>query len=181
VPSDNPFVGQAGAQPEIWSYGLRNPWRFSFDRATGDLYIADVGQDHFEEVDVAPFNEGYGKRVNYGWNLMEGDHCFGGGQCDPTGLALPALEYDHSQGCSITGGYVYRGSVIAALQGVYFYADYCRGWVRSLRYSDGIATEVTDWPTLRPGEQITSFGEDAAGELYVMVSAGKVFKIVPGP
>jgi glucose/arabinose dehydrogenase len=180
IPGDNPFLGQAGARAEVWSYGLRNPWRFSFDRGTGDLYIADVGQNNFEEVDVAPAAAGAGRGVNYGWNIMEGNHCLAGNQCNQTGLTLPVLEYGHSQGCSVTGGYVYRGPAIPALQGVYFYADYCQGWVRSFRYAGGVATELTDWPTLSPGGPITSFGEDAAGELYVVGSAG-VFKVVPDP
>jgi glucose/arabinose dehydrogenase len=181
VPSDNPFVAQAGARPEIWSYGLRNPWRFSFDRGTGDLYIADVGEAQFEEVDVSPAAGGAGKGLNYGWNRMEGNHCFNSGQCDRTGLTLPAHEYSHSQGCSITGGYVYRGSATPALQGLYFFADFCQGWVRSLRYSGGAATELTDWRALQPGGSITSFGEDAAGELYLMVESGRVFKFVSEP
>jgi glucose/arabinose dehydrogenase len=179
VPADNPFVGQAGAQPEVWSYGLRNPWRFSFDRANGDLYIADVGQNQYEEVDVATAAAGSGKGVNFGWNIMEGAHCLGGGQCNQTGLTLPDFEYGHDQGCSITGGYVYRGSAIPDLQGIYFYADYCQGWVRSFRYAASQATEVTDWPTLRPGGSVQSFGEDDAGELYVLSSSGNVFKMVP--
>jgi glucose/arabinose dehydrogenase len=179
VPPDNPFVGQAGVQPEVWSYGLRNPWRFSFDRATGDLYIADVGQNQYEEVDVAPASAGNGKGLNYGWNIMEGAHCLNGGTCDTVGLVPPDFEYAHDQGCSITGGYVYRGAAIPALQGLYFFADYCQGWVRSFRYQEGQATELTDWPTLRPGGSITSFGEDGAGELYVIVQSGSVFKFIP--
>jgi glucose/arabinose dehydrogenase len=179
VPPDNPFVGQAGVQPEVWSYGLRNPWRFSFDRTTGDLYIGDVGQDSFEEVDVAPAAAGSGKGLNFGWNIMEGTHCYNASTCNQSGLTLPVLEYPHSEGCSVTGGYVYRGSVIPALQGLYFFGDYCQGTVRSFRYQGGSATELTDWPTLRPGGSITSFGEDAAGELYVVIQSGSVFKIVP--
>ncbi len=179
IPADNPFVGQAGVQPEVWSYGLRNPWRFSFDRITGDLYIADVGQGQYEEVDVAP-GGGAGRGVNYGWNIMEGAHCLDGGQCDQTGLTLPTFEYSHDQGCSITGGYVYRGSAIPALQGLYFFGDYCQGWVRSIRYAGGQASELTDWPTLRPGGSVLSFGEDAAGELYVLSSSGGVFKLISG-
>lgn len=181
VPPDNPFVAQAGARPEVWSYGLRNPWRFSFDRATGDLYIADVGQERFEEVDVAPASGEIGRGANYGWNIMEGAHCLSGDQCDQTGLTLPVFEYGHGQGCSITGGYVYRGSAIPDLQGLYFYGDFCQGWVRSLRYASGTATEVTDWPRLRPGGSVLSFGEDTAGELYVLSSSGGVFKMVPDP
>jgi glucose/arabinose dehydrogenase len=180
VPPDNPFVGVAGASPAVWSYGLRNPWRFSFDRATGDLYIADVGQGTSEEVDISLAADGAGKGVNYGWNRMEGGHCFSSG-CNPSGLAQPALEYDHDQGCSITGGYVYRGSAVPALQGLYFFSDWCRGWVRSFRYSGGSATELTEWPSLRTGGTIVSFGEDAAGELYVVESGGRVSKIVPDP
>jgi glucose/arabinose dehydrogenase len=181
VPADNPFVGQAGARPEVWSYGLRNPWRFSFDRATGDLYIADVGERTLEEIDVAPAAQGAGRGINYGWDRMEGSRCFGAVQCDQNGMVLPTLEYSHDQGCSVTGGYVYRGSAIPALQGSYFFGDYCQGWVRSFRYTGGAATEVTEWPTLRPGGLLTSFGEDAAGEVYVIVADGSVFKIIPDP
>ena len=179
VPADNPFLSQTGVRPEIWSYGLRNPWRFSFDRGTGDLYIADVGESRFEEVDISPAAEGAGKGLNYGWNLMEGKHCFSTRSCDQTGLTLPVDEYNHSQGCSITGGYVYRGSAVPALQGLYFFADFCQGWVRSFRLAGGAATELTDWRVLQPGGSITSFGEDAAGELYLMSTNGGVFQVVP--
>jgi glucose/arabinose dehydrogenase len=182
VPADNPFVAEPTARPEVWSYGLRNPWRFSFDRANGDLYIADVGQSQSEEIDVSSAAEGGGKGLNYGWNIMEGAGCFGGTGCDQTGLTLPVLEYDHSQGaCSITGGYVYRGTALPALQGHYFYADFCQGWVRSFRYLGGAATEETTWPTLSSGASVTSFGEDAAGELYILEAGGRVFRIVPEP
>ncbi len=180
IPADNPFIGQAGALPEIWSYGLRNPWRFSFDRATSDLYIADVGQDQVEEVDVAPASGGNGRGANYGWDILEGSRCLGGDQCNQPGLTPPAFEYDHDQGCSISGGYVYRGTAIPDLQGLYFFGDFCEGWVRSFRYAAGAAIELTDWPTLRPGGAIHSFGEDAEGELYV-IGPGGVFKVVPDP
>jgi glucose/arabinose dehydrogenase len=179
VPPDNPFVGTTGARPEVWSYGLRNPWRFSFDRATGDLYIGDVGESRWEEVDYASAADGAGRGVNYGWSRMEGRHCFGAEGCDQTGLTLPVLEYSHSEGCSVSSGYVYRGAAIPALQGTYFYADYCLGWVRSFRMSGGVVTEETDWPALRPGGQVTSFGEDAAGELYLLTEQGGVYKIIP--
>ena len=178
-PADNPFAGRSDAAPAIWSYGLRNPWRFSFDRATGDLYIADVGQDAWEEVDVATVAAGIGKGVDYGWNIMEGTHCYRTSPCDTTGLTLPMLEYDHGQGCSITGGYVYRGAAIPALQGHYFYGDYCSGWVRSFRFQDGQAVDQAQWPTLAPGGAVLSFGEDQAGELYVLSGSGSVFRIVP--
>jgi len=140
-----------------------------------------VGQDRYEEVDVAPASTGIGKGINYGWNIMEGAHCLGGGQCEQAGLTPPDFEYGHDQGCSITGGYVYRGSAVPALQGLYFYGDFCQGWVRSFRYASGLATEVTDWPSLRPGASVLSFGEDAAGELYVLNSSGGVFKVIPNP
>lgn len=180
VPPDNPFAQTSGARPEIWSYGLRNPWRFSFDRATGDLYIGDVGQSRWEEVNYAPATEGAGRGVNYGWNRMEGRHCYASAQCDRTGLALPVLEYGHGGGaCAVTGGYVYRGTAIPELAGHYFYADYCQGFVRSFRIENGAAVDRFDWPTLRPGGTVTSFGEDAAGELYVVTGEGGVFKIVP--
>ncbi len=179
IPADNPFAGSTTARPEIWSYGLRNPWRFSFDRATGDLYIGDVGQNLWEEVDVSPQAEGAGRGVNFGWNVMEGTHCYAAGGCDQTGLALPPLEYGHDDGCSVTGGYVYRGAAIPDLQGTYFYADYCGGWVRSFRYQGGAAAEPFQWPALAPGGSVTTFGEDAAGELYIASSEGRVFRIVP--
>ncbi|MDQ3222545.1 MAG: PQQ-dependent sugar dehydrogenase [Gemmatimonadota bacterium] len=179
VPTDNPFVTRPEARPEIWSYGLRNPWRLTFDRATGDLYIADVGQSAWEEVHVSPATAGAGKGANYGWNIMEGPDCYAASSCDRTSLDLPVLAYDHGQGCSITGGYVYRGAAIPQLQGHYFYADICQGWVRSFRYAGGQAVDQADWPTLRPGATIPSFGEDAAGELYVIASDGGIFKIVP--
>jgi glucose/arabinose dehydrogenase len=183
IPADNPFMATAGARPEIWSYGLRNPWRFSFDRLNGDLYVGDVGQAQWEEIDYAPAvagtGVGAGRGLNFGWRIMEGRHCFGGGGCDQTGLVLPVVEYDHASGCSVTGGYVYRGAAIPALQGHYFYADFCAGWVRSLRVDAGEAGAQADWPTLRPGTSIPSFGEDSAGELYLLASDGRVLKIVP--
>ncbi len=179
VPADNPFVARPEARPEVWSYGLRNPWRLTFDRATGDLYIADVGQSAWEEVHVSPAAAGAGRAANYGWNIMEGPDCYAASSCDRTGLDLPVLAYDHGQGCSITGGYVYRGAAIPELLGHYFYADFCQGWVRSFRSADGQAVDQADWPTLRPGGTIPSFGEDAAGELYVIAGEGGIFKIVP--
>lgn len=179
VPADNPFVGQPGARGEVWSYGLRNPWRFSFDRQNGNLYIADVGQNNREEIDVATQADQFGKSVNYGWNVMEGSGCYDSA-CNPAAFTLPVLDYTHANGCSITGGYVYRGSAVPALQGLYFYADYCRGWIRSFRLASGSATEQKEWTELATGGLVTSFGEDARGELYVMTTA-VVYRIAPSP
>lgn len=177
IPPDNPFADRAGARGEIWAYGLRNPWRFSFDRETGDLYIADVGQNELEEVNAEAGDEG---GLNYGWNVMEGTSCFRSDDCDRTGLVLPVLEYDHGDGCSVTGGFVYRGSALPELQGLYFFSDFCSGFVRSFRLSGGQAVEERRWPELEPGGSVTSFGEDAAGELYLLTREGSVYKIVPG-
>jgi glucose/arabinose dehydrogenase len=179
VPPDNPFVGRTDARPEIWSYGLRNPWRFTFDPATGDLYIADVGQNAWEEVDVVTAAAGAGRGLNFGWAITEGNHCFGAATCDQAGLTPPLLEYSHDDGCSISGGFVYRGAAIPALQGHYFYADFCRGWVRTFRFQDGQAVEPQQWTSLSPGGAITSFGQDAVGELYILTAEGGVFRIVP--
>lgn len=177
VPPDNPFLSTTGARPEIWSYGLRNPWRVAFDPATNDLYIADVGQGRWEEVNVP---DGAGRGLNFGWNIMEGPECLQDSSCDQDGLELPVLSYDHGEGCSITGGFVYRGAAIPALQGHYFYSDFCQGWVRSFRLENGSAVDQFQWPTLAPGGNVPSFGRDAAGELYVMSTDGVVLKIVPG-
>jgi glucose/arabinose dehydrogenase len=180
IPPTNPFTGAVGALPEIWSFGLRNPWRPSFDRGTGDFYIADVGQDRREEVNVATSSSGAGAGVNFGWDTVEGSLCFEPlTGCITGGLTMPVLEYDHSQGQSITGGYVYRGGAIPGLQGTYFYADFISGFVRTFRFANGAATEQVDLAALRPpGGGITSFGEDAAGELYIVTAAGGVFRIV---
>ena len=174
VPPDNPFVGQAKAKGEVWAYGLRNPWRWAFDPTAGLLYVADVGQNTWEEVDVIPMDSA---GANFGWNVMEGNHCFLGSSCDRSGLVLPVLEYSHSDGCSITGGYVYRGSAIPGLQGHYFYADYCAGWVRSFRYASGSATDERQWDLGEIGQPL-SFGQDGAGELYVMSRNGRVYRFV---
>lgn len=176
IPPDNPFVGTPDARGEIWSYGFRNPWRYSFDPMTGDLYIADVGQSRWEEIDRARAAEGGGRGLNYGWSIMEGDDCETAG-CDTTGLTLPVLQYGHDEGCAIVGGYVYRGGAVPSLQGQYLYGDYCLGWVRSVP-AEGDPGQPQDWPALSPGRGITSFGRDASGELYLTTSAGEVFKIV---
>jgi glucose/arabinose dehydrogenase len=180
VPADNPFTGMPDAHPEIWSYGLRNPWRVDFDPVTGDLYIADVGQGSWEEVDVSPVAGGAGRGVNFGWRIMEGPDCFEASSCDQAELELPVVWYGHDRGCSISGGFVYRGTAIPALQGHYFYADYCTGFVRSFRLENGAAVDQHSWPSLEPGVGIPSFGRDAAGELYILGINGVVYRIVPG-
>ena len=181
VPPDNPFLGTPGAFPAVWAYGLRNPWRISFDRATGDLLIGDVGQDVLEEVDVGLASRGGGE--NYGWNVMEGSRCFGGpGTCSAAGLTLPVVEYSHGDGCSITGGYVYRGCRMPGYHGTYFYGDYCTALVRSFRLQNGAATDQRDWTSaLSHGvDSISSFGVDADGEIYIVDHRGEVYRIVPG-
>lgn len=177
VPADNPFVGQPGARPEIWAYGLRNPWRFSFDRSSGALYIADVGQSAREEVDYQPAGSSGGR--NYGWNVMEGSICYSPRtDCVTTGLTLPVYDYPHPQGCSITGGYVYRGSAYPSLQGRYFFGDYCSGFIRSFVVVDGRALDVQDHTDdVGPVPQLSSFGEDGMGELYVLSLAGSIWRI----
>jgi glucose/arabinose dehydrogenase len=177
-PASNPRAENAAWAPEVWSIGLRNPWRFSFDRATGDLYIGDVGQGDREEIDVSPAASGAGRAQNYGWAITEGTACYGAASCDRAGLIEPVLDYTHADGCSVTGGIVYRGPAIPQLAGTYFYSDYCSDWVRSFRYAGGQATERTEWPALSPGSGVLSFGEDAAGELYILSANGGVFRIV---
>jgi glucose/arabinose dehydrogenase len=180
IPNGNPFVGNPGLLWGIWSAGLRNPWRFSFDRETSTLYIGDVGQNQTEEIDVVSGTDGYGRGANFGWRIMEGSECYNPpSNCDRRTLLLPLVEYDHSEGCSVTGGHVYRGNDLPDLRGHYFYADYCEGWVRSFRYDNGAAVDRREWPDLSTGENITSFGEDAAGELYIVTSGGRVYRLGP--
>jgi glucose/arabinose dehydrogenase len=175
VPPGNPYAGQAGRRGEIWASGLRNPWRFAFDAGAGRLYVADVGQGRAEEVNVVPLAAA---GVDYGWNVLEGTGCYAAASCDRTGLQLPVLEYEHAGGaCSVTGGFVYRGTdaALAELRGSYFYADYCAGWVRSVRVAaDGTPTEQRSWPLGDLGS-VLSFGEDAARRLYVLSGNGTVY------
>jgi glucose/arabinose dehydrogenase len=183
-PPSNPFFGAVPGLDEIWAFGLRNPWRFSFDRSNGDLYIGDVGQNAWEEVDYQPGGSAGGQ--NYGWNFFEGNHCFNtAGGCSTAGLTMPILEYDHTQGCAITGGYVYRGCAMPDLRGTYFYGDYCSAFIRSLQVVGGTATNLQDQTAaLTDGvtiNTVSSFGEDARGELYICdLAGGAVFKIAPG-
>jgi glucose/arabinose dehydrogenase len=175
VPPDNPFAGRTDVRPEIWATGVRNPWRFSFDRQAGLLFLADVGQNAWEEINVVPAGQA---GANYGWKVMEGRHCYGASSCDQQGLVIPVLEYNHSDGCSVTGGYVYRGTQVPDARGLYFYADYCNGWVRSFRYAGGQATDAREWDFGDLGN-VSSFGEDAEGELYVVSHDGRIWKLAP--
>jgi glucose/arabinose dehydrogenase len=172
IPPSNPFAGNPAWLPEIWALGVRNPWRFSFDRLTGDLYIGDVGQNAYEEIDFQPAGSPGGQ--NYGWRIMEGLHCYNPNPCNPAGLTLPVAEYPHGPGCSVTGGFVYRGTASPALAGIYFYGDYCSGVIWGLRQAAG------QWETqllLDTSLSITCFGEDEAGEVYVGNYAGQVYRI----
>jgi glucose/arabinose dehydrogenase len=172
IPKDNPFVN-GGGWPEIWAYGLRNPWRFSFDRANGDLYISDVGQDKYEEIDYLPAGSPGG--ANFGWSYREGFHPYKG--TPPAGLKMvdPVWEYDHSQGCAIIGGAVYRGVNLPAWHGVYFYGDYCSGKVWGLkRGSNGVWQSQLLFET---GASITSFGLDEAGEIYLVDGKGTIYRL----
>lgn len=197
IPSDNPFINDPNAKDEIWMYGLRNVWRFSFDRETGDVYLGDVGQDLWEEIDFVSSEEAGGQ--NFGWRVMEGNHCYNPKEnCDPTGV-LPIFEYPNDanymktlmgmdepnmDGCSVTGGYVYRGSAMPSLQGTYFFADYCSGNIWTFKEENGKAVDFqnrTDEINLAGGKwtnYISSFGEDNAGELYIVDYNGAVYKLI---
>ncbi len=179
IPDDNPFRGRAGARPEIWAYGLRNPFRIAVDRPTGDLYIGDVGQNRVEEIDVGLAARRGGE--NYGWNVTEGTQCFSPASgCDRSGQTPPVHEYGHSEGCSVTGGVVYRGCRLPDLAGTYFFGDFCTGLVRSFRLEGGQATGLRDWTAgLRGIDSPTAFGLDAAGEVYVVDYDGEVWRLEP--
>jgi glucose/arabinose dehydrogenase len=175
VPPGNPFLDDPGVRDEIWAIGLRNPWRYSFDRLTGELYIADVGQNQYEEVNVQPAGSPGGE--NYGWPIMEASHCFPESQtCSQEGLILPVVEYDHGQGCSVTGGYVYRGETFPSLRGIYLFGDYCSGRIWGLARSAGGTWQAAE--LAQTDLRISSFGEDEAGELYVLdMGNGVLYRI----
>ena len=196
IPDDNPFINNEDAKDEIWLYGLRNVWRFSFDWGKGDVYLGDVGQDLWEEIDFVAAENAGGQ--NFGWRVMEGNHCYNPKEdCEPTG-ELPIFEYPNDanymkiligmdepnvDGCSVTGGYVYRGSAISELQGTYFFADYCSGNIWTFKEKNGKATEFqnrTEEISLGGGgftNYISSFGEDNNGELYIVDYNGIIFKL----
>ena len=173
VPSDNPFVGRTGeVRKEIWAYGLRNPWRFTFDSLNGDLWAADVGQNRLEEVDIVR------PGLNYGWNTMEGSRCFQPSRgCDQEGLEGPIAEYGREDGCSVTGGYVYRGNRLPALYGAYVYGDFCSGKIWGLRYDGSRATERME--LVDSDLQISSFGEDRSGEVFILSFDEKIYRLMP--
>ncbi len=178
IPDDNPFAeggggsGGEGGAPEIWAYGLRNPWRFSFDRTTGDLWLGDVGQEDLEEIDRAPAGSG---GLNFGWNVMEGDACYGSSSCDRDGLEMPVTQYSHDDGCSVTGGHVYRGDDYPILAGGYLFADYCSGllWVIEARGHRGDPKLA-----LETGRSVSSFGESEDGEMFLVdIGAGELLQV----
>jgi glucose/arabinose dehydrogenase len=178
IPADNPFVSNAAALPAIWAYGLRNPWRFGFDRATGDLYIGDVGQNALEEVDIGLSSRRGGE--NYGWSIMEGNRCFRPASgCPTAGLTLPVVTYGRGDGCSITGGVVYRGCRMPGYHGTYFYGDYCTGMIRSFRFVNGQVLDQRDWTSAlgRGIGNISSFGVDADGEVHIVDHDGEVYRV----
>jgi glucose/arabinose dehydrogenase len=180
IPPDNPFVATPGALTAIWAYGLRNPWRFAFDRVTGDLLIGDVGQNAFEEIDLGLASRRGGE--NYGWNTTEGNHCFDPPSgCNTAGITPPILEYGHGAGCSVTGGVVYSGCRMPGYHGTYFYGDYCTSFIRSFRVVGGQATDARDWTASLRGDirNISAFGVDADGEVHIVDHSGSVYKVVP--
>ncbi len=175
MPASNPFVGMPGRAPEIWAYGLRNPWRFSFDRLTGDLYIADVGQSRREEIDFQPAGSAGGQ--NYGWRVMEGTLCFNPATCDPSPYVPPVAEYGHSSGnCAVIGGEVYRGADYPTLRGIYLYADHCTGRIWGLRRVG------STWQTeqlMVTARRISDIGDNADGNIYVAdFDNGRIYKVV---
>ncbi|MDX2088995.1 MAG: PQQ-dependent sugar dehydrogenase [Kofleriaceae bacterium] len=174
-------VDAATPTPERVHVGVRNPWRFAFDSKTGDLMIADVGQNLWEYIFVVSGTDGGQK--NFGWNVVEGNHCYAAASCDRTGFTAPVVDYPHEEGCSITGGVVYRGKALPALDGQYFYADFCTGLLRSFRWRDGAVRDHWDWKqALDPDgalSQVSSFGVDHDGEVYLVTLTGGVFKLIP--
>ena len=175
IPAGNPYVGRTG-RDEIWSLGLRNPWRFSFDRVTNDLWIGDVGQARYEEIDRATtVSSGYGRGINFGWRAMEGRHCYiPRTGCSTSGKRLPVVEYSHAQGCSVTGGYVYRGASIPSLYARYVFADYCSGTIWTV--PKGGTSPIAKSLLMDTSMNISSFGEDEAGELYVVDHRGAIYR-----
>lgn len=177
VPADNPFASSSAGRPEVWAFGLRNPWRLSIDERSGLLFIPDVGQEDVEEIDIVDWRE---PGLNFGWSVTEGTGCYREAVCDTDGFTQPVYEYEHDgNGCAIVGGQVYRGKAIPELAGQYFFADFCRGWIKSLTYEDGEMDSMTEWPDLDRHPLLTSWAVDGLGELYFMTLDGGLWKIVP--
>ncbi len=174
VPPDNPYVNRAGWRGEIWQLGLRNPWRWSFDRQTGELWIGDVGENLHEEIDLLPTQVVGGN--NFGWPFLEGVVCYSPAVgCPTAGLVPPILTYDHNPACAVTGGYVYRGKAYPSLRGTYFYGDFCAGWIRTLNATGGVPYPALSSPLIN--DNVVSFGEDADGEVYVVYASGRIYRI----
>lgn len=180
IPADNPFAGRAGWRGEIWQLGLRNPWRWSFDRLTGDVWLGDVGENLVEEISFASAANAAG--ANFGWPTMEGSTCFQPAVgCSGTGFVAPLLNYPHGPACATTGGYVYRGAQYPAMQGTYFFGDYCGGWVRAVKRQGNAAVEAyVPLSTPLINDNPVSFGEDAAGEVYVVMASGRIYRVALG-
>ncbi|MGB8361918.1 MAG: PQQ-dependent sugar dehydrogenase [Acidimicrobiia bacterium] len=177
VPVDNPFAYSSAGRPEVWAFGLRNPWRLSIDEESGLLFIPDVGQEDVEELDIVDWRE---PGLNFGWSVTEGAGCYREVACDTDGFTEPMYEYEHDgNGCAIVGGQVYRGRAIPELDGQYFFADFCQGWIKSLTYQHGEITSMTEWTDLGRHPLLTSFAVDAAGEIYFMTLDGGLWKIAP--
>ncbi len=177
IPASNPFVGRAGWRGEIYHVGLRNPYRWSVDRLTGDFWMGDVGEDSWEEVDVATAGVG---GLNFGWNYREGTYCWQPAVgCPSAGLTDPVHEYSHADGCSVIGGIVYRGTALTGRQGTYLFGDFCRNTLRSLvRSSSGVVSNLTTWSPSIPADNLSGFGQDAEGEVYVTMAGGWIYKVV---
>lgn len=173
IPPDNPFAGKSGRRPEIWAYGLRNPWRFSFDETSGKLFLADDGEWTYEEINVVPSDA---KGLNFGWSVFEGRHCFRGRFCNPWAITMPVVEYTHKEGCTIIGGMVYHGKAMPQLDGHYFYSDHCHGWIRSFKFVNGRVTQHRQWK-LGGHLASTSFGKDGQGEMYIMSLDGELYRL----
>ncbi len=179
IPADNPYVGRPGWRGEIYHVGLRNPYRWSIDRQTGDFWFGDVGEDSWEEVDLAPAGAA---GLNFGWPYREGTHCWMPSTgCPSAGLTPPVYEYSHADGCSVIGGVVYRGSEIPGRQGTYLFGDFCRNTLRSLTRNSGGTVTVTTWAPAIPADNVSGFGQDAAGEVYVTMASGRIYKVVAAP